>query len=650
MNAPVGDWPRANQRYLSAALAVLRQRLQQASQPNGQTPDEAERRQAENELRAATAGLPSPAALERLAALFNLTEFERNLLLLCAGAELDTRFPVLCGAVQDDPNRAYPTFALALAVLPEAHWDALLPDAPLRYWHLLDVATGVSNPLVAAPLRIDEKILHYLRGAQCLDERLLSLVSPARCSIELTLSQIDFINRLVSLWSQSDRQPPAVQLCGADASTRKAIALAACNRLSQTLEVLPAWRLPTNPGELEALARLWQRESMLGHRVLMLDFDSTTSLETSRLQAAADMIEQANFPLIVASAERQRSRRSLVTLDIPHPAVSEQRALWQREIDVKKLNGQLDRILGQFNLGPTQIASVAASLSHTREGEVVSPDAEFVALWDACRAEARPRLNDLAQRIDSPTGWQDLVLPDQQTETLRSIEAQVRQRFKVYECWGFAAKDRRGLGISALFAGPSGTGKTLAAEVLANELRLDLYRIDLSQVVSKYIGETEKNLRQVFDAAEIGGAVLLFDEADALFGKRSEVKDGHDRYANIEVSYLLQRMEAYRGLAILTTNMKQALDQAFLRRIRFVVQFPFPDLDQRTEIWRRVFPADVPQENLTPELLARLNVTGGNIRNIALGAAFLAADKDTPVKMEHLLRAAKIECSKLKSR
>src|SRR5439155_1757441 len=183
---------------------------------------------------------------------------------------------------------------------------------------------------------------------------------------------------------------------------------------------------------------------------------------------------------------------------------------------------------------------------------------------------------------------EDLVLPDAQRTILREIAAHVRQRYHVYETWGFASKSARGLGISALFAGASGTGKTMAAEVLASELRLDLYRIDLSQVVSKYIGETEKNLRRVFEAAEEGGAILLFDEADALFGKRSEIKEGLDRYANIEVSYLLQQMESYRGLAILTTNMKDALDTAFLRRIRFVVQFPFPDTAERLEIWRRI--------------------------------------------------------------
>jgi SpoVK/Ycf46/Vps4 family AAA+-type ATPase len=268
-------------------------------------------------------------------------------------------------------------------------------------------------------------------------------------------------------------------------------------------------------------------------------------------------------------------------------------------------------------------------------------------LWDACRSHARPRIEGLGQRIASPASWDDLVLPPAQREVLRDVAAHVRNRATVYERWGFAGQGSRGLGISALFSGASGTGKTMAAEVIANELRLDLYRIDLSSVVSKYIGETEKNLRKIFDAAEEGGAILLFDEADALFGKRSEVKDSHDRYANIEVSYLLQRMESYRGLAVLTTNLKSALDTAFLRRIRFIVQFPFPDAEQRADIWRRVFPRATPTEGLDAELLAQLNVAGGNIRSIAVHAAFLAADAGEPVRMEHVLRAARSEYAKM---
>src|SRR5204863_3887288 len=225
----------------------------------------------------------------------------------------------------------------------------------------------------------------------------------------------------------------------------------------------------------------------------------------------------------------------------------------------------------------------------------------------------------------------------------RLIAAHLRHRRRVYDDWGFGEATARGLGITALFAGPSGTGKTMAAEVLARELSYDLYRIDLSQVVSKYIGETEKNLRRVFDAAEQGSSILLFDEADALFGKRSDVRDSHDRYANVEVSYLLQRMEAYRGLAILTTNMKHALDPAFMRRLRFVVHFAFPDHAQREDIWRRVFPVQTPLDALEYGRLAKLQLTGGGIRNVAMNAAFLAAERGAAVRMADLLTAAQGE-------
>jgi SpoVK/Ycf46/Vps4 family AAA+-type ATPase len=268
-------------------------------------------------------------------------------------------------------------------------------------------------------------------------------------------------------------------------------------------------------------------------------------------------------------------------------------------------------------------------------------------LWMLCRTQVRPRFNSLAKHIPATARWNDLVLPQLQKKTMRELVANVRQQARVYEDWGFVQRSPRGLGITVLFHGPSGTGKTMAAEVLANELDLDLYHIDLSTVVSKYIGETEKNLRQVFDAADRGGLILLFDEADALFGKRSEVKDSHDRYANIEVSYLLQRMEAYRGLAILTTNNKSALDPAFMRRIRFVIQFPFPDANQRAEIWKRIFPQQTPVDDLDERKLARLNVAGGNIRNIALNAAFLAADQDRPVTMGDIRAAAQTEYTKI---
>jgi SpoVK/Ycf46/Vps4 family AAA+-type ATPase len=268
-------------------------------------------------------------------------------------------------------------------------------------------------------------------------------------------------------------------------------------------------------------------------------------------------------------------------------------------------------------------------------------------LWQACRAQAGWHLEELAQRLVPCYAWEDIVLPADVLRQLHEIAAQVMYRAQVYETWGFGAKLNRGRGISALFAGPSGTGKTMAAEVLADYLRLDLYRVDLAGVVSKYIGETEKNLRRVFDAAEQSGSILFFDEADALFGKRTEVKDSHDRYANIEINYLLQRMEDYRGLAILATNMKSHLDQAFLRRLRFIVNLPFPDADLRRQIWQKAFPAGAPIKGLDYTALARLEIPGGNIKNIALNAAFLAAETKSPICMGHVLHAARREYAKM---
>jgi DNA polymerase III delta prime subunit len=335
--------------------------------------------------------------------------------------------------------------------------------------------------------------------------------------------------------------------------------------------------------------------------------------------------------------------RPAVPVEVPRPTAGEQQAAWAEALPPLPAD-PAPVLAGQFNLSLAAIREIARTVS--AEPGQDSP-ALLRQLWDACLLRTRPRLGALAQRLEARAGWDDLVLPAAELGTLREIAGQVRRRGTVYEAWGFGRKTSRGLGVAALFAGESGTGKTLAAEVLAAELRLDLYRIDLSAVVSKYIGETEKNLRRLFDAAEDGGAILFFDEADALFGKRSEVRDSHDRYANIEINYLLQRMEAFRGLAVLATNLRGALDAAFLRRLRFVVTFPFPRAAERREIWRRAFPPEAPTEGLDPERLARLTLTGGSIRNIALHAAFLAAEAGTPVTVPLVLQAARAELRKL---
>ncbi len=330
----------------------------------------------------------------------------------------------------------------------------------------------------------------------------------------------------------------------------------------------------------------------------------------------------------------------VVMLDVSKPTAREQREIRIRSTGLE--DGDVDRLAAQFDLGLESIQRIARA-------ELETPDAGPLSerLWEASRRAARPRLDSLAQRIDAKAGWDRLILPEPELALLRQLADQVGVRTRVYQDWGFAETMNRGLGISALFAGESGTGKTLAAEVIATELRLDLFRIDLSSVVSKYIGETEKNLRKLFDAAEGGGAILFFDEADALFGKRSEVKDAHDRYANIEINYLLQRMEAYRGLAILATNMKSALDPAFTRRLRFIINFPFPGIAERRRMWERALPSSTPNVGLDFDRLARLTLTGAGIHNTALNAAFLAAKNGTSVTMREMLESARTELRKL---
>jgi AAA+ superfamily predicted ATPase len=592
--------------------------------------------------------------LEILARAFRLSPFEREFLLLAAAPELDSSFAKLYAEVQGDPLKTYPTLSLALASLPDPHWSALSPEAPLRRFRLVEVAAGTA--LALSPLRIDERVLHYLAGVQYLDERLAGLAKPVGAPSELIPSHRTLMERIAAVLEKAaiSGSFPVVQLCGEDGAGQRAVAAAACARLGLRLHVMPALTIPLDSREQDALMRLWEREAVLSGCALAVDCGELDTSDAVREAAITRLIEGIGGTLFLMGRDRRsHPHRLMITLEVSRPTTEEQRSLWTDSLGhlAANLDGGVEALVSQFSLEGAAIqAACARVVGHgatagRRSGEDVA--ALGAALWEACRVEARPRLDNLAHRIAPVATWDDLVLPEAQKQTLREIALHVRHRHQVYRTWGFAGKSTRGLGISAVFAGASGTGKTMAAEVLANELRLDLYRIDLSQVVSKYIGETEKNLRRVFDTAEEGGAILLFDEADALFGKRSEVKDSHDRYANIEVSYLLQRMESYRGLAILTTNMKQALDPAFFRRIRFVVQFPFPDAAQRAEIWRRVFPAATPTHALHVDRLARLNVAGGNIRNIALHAAFLAADARESVNMSHLLRAARSEYAKL---
>ncbi|MCW5882478.1 MAG: ATP-binding protein, partial [Anaerolineae bacterium] len=432
-----------------------------------------------------------------------------------------------------------------------------------------------------------------------------------------------------------------IQLLGPDSESKRLVAYHAAAEAGRTLHRVAAAWLPRAVSDLETLARLWQREDQLAPVALLLEAADVE--RASDTAALVDRLLRRSSGLIFLDTHDVWTGldETVALVDVTRPTPDEQYAAWREALGDDETCAA--RLAGQFNLGVSRIHRLARAAEGT--------DAQACdRVWRAALAGSRPRLDALAQRLDARATWDDIALPQMQEEQLRLIAGQVPHRRQVYDVWGFRDKMNRGLGISALFTGDSGTGKTMAAEVIANDLNLNLYRIDLSQVVSKYIGETEKNLRRVFDAAEDGGAILFFDEADALFGKRSEVKDSHDRYANIEINYLLQRMESYGGLAILATNMKSALDTAFLRRLRFIVNFPFPGPAERRRIWQRALPPQTPHEDLDYDFLARLNLTGGSIHNAALNATFLAAQEGNPdqrrVTMDRLLTAVRMELRK----
>ena len=602
---------------------------------------------ARSEMPASLSSLPGlrwqPAA--RLREIFALSQFELDTLLLCAGAALDRRFRTAIAGLQ--PEAPAPTFGLALSVLEHPHWTAVSRAQPLRYWRLIDMGPG---PLLEAPLTIDERILHFLLGVPAADERMQSVMhvlpAPEREDGAWEASLDEVAARGVLHWRRSP--PGLVLLTGTEAAARTALFQTMCRAAGWQSWVFDAGNLPEAAADRERLALAYTREAALSPAGLLV--------KTDRLENAAVLqawLRRVIAPVAVEVGEGSPAEQlSGMRLTAPAMNAQERKGEWQRQLGslAEGIDADLDRVVQAFALDAGEIRETAQAVEEEAAltpGLAADAQALGAAAWRLSRTAARRSLDELAARVENRASWADLVLPEPQTAILRQIAVHARQAAVVNDAWGFAEQYARGLGLSALFSGPSGTGKTMAAGVLARELDRDLYQIDLATVVSKYIGETEKHLRKIFDAAERSGAILLFDEADALFGKRSQVRDSHDRYANLEVSYLLQRMESYRGIAILTTNMQSALDPAFQRRLRFVVQFPFPDGPSREHIWRKVFPEAAPKESLDFVKLAQLNVTGGSIRNIALLAAFLAADAGTTIGMSHLREAARTEYAKL---
>jgi AAA+ superfamily predicted ATPase len=575
-----------------------------------------------------------PWVLDQVVEVFGLSDFERDVLVLSAGAEIDPRIGGVLGQSEACTTHGM-TFGFALGRLPGAHWSALAPTAPLRRWRLLRIS-GEPGAVIHEPLRIDDRLLLALLGVSTLDATLDRYCRPLAVPESVPASSRRAADALERRWHHGE--PVAVQVLGRNSAARHDVVALAAAELGLRAYLLPLFALPQDPAGLDEFARLVEREACLGRVLVLIEADDGDSAA----HATLDVFVRRLAVRVAVSARERLSRwpDGSPAIDVAEPSPSDVLAHWEQ---VLAPSDALADIAYAFPVEPGAASSV---IDEACEESVATGVELEPALRSAARRRTRASLDGLAMRVDAEARWDDIVLPDSAMRTMQVMAAHVRHRRKVHHEWGFADHIGTPAAVTGLFRGPSGTGKTLAARVLATELGLDLYIVDLAQVVSKYIGETEKHLRDLFDRADRGSCVLLFDEADALFGKRSEVHDARDRYANIEVSYLLQRVESYRGLAILTSNLPANIDQAFVRRLRYSITFPFPDAQTRAEIWRRAFPPAAPVDALNVDVLARLSITGAAIASIALGAAVLAAEDGSPVTMGHILRAAHTEYAK----
>lgn len=618
--------------------------------------------------------------LKRLEKAFQLSPFDLDLILLALAPELDLRYERLYAYLQDDVTRRRPSVDLAFNLLCTSPEDKvarrvhLAATAPLSRHGLLSLLADPQQlppPLLAQYLKLDRQITGFLLAEDALDARLTSFCQWGEATAVLAELPVgaELKQRLPGLAKQAREKQSPLRLYfqGPRGVGKRQVAEALAGRLKAPLLVVDLARAPTAVEEFDAVLTALLRAALLQAAVVYCTgLDMLLTDERVRpYQDLLSRIERHQGIVILSGSQAWRpSDTNMAIQVVPFPALDscQRRKYLQTCLLASGITlsaAELDALAGRMQLTPEQIFGTVADAVNlalwrgatTAAGadEARNSQPTLAELFAAARAQSDHHLRDLARKIIPKYTWEDLILPADELAQLHEICQQAKQRNTVYDQWGFARKLALGKGLNVLFSGPPGTGKTMAGDVIANELSLTLYKIDLSQVVSKYIGETEKNLERIFTAAQSTNAILFFDEADALFGKRSEVKDAHDRYANIEVGYLLQKMEQYEGVAILATNLRSHMDDAFVRRMHAIVEFPFPDEMHRRRIWEVVFPPEAPlADDVDLAVLAReVKLAGGNIKNIALTAAFYAADAGETIGMSHLLRSARREHQKI---
>jgi SpoVK/Ycf46/Vps4 family AAA+-type ATPase len=621
-----------------------------------------------------------------LAHLFQSTLFEMDILLVCLAPELDIKYEKLYAYLQDDVTKKSPTVNLILDLLCFSREERVkarecfFNHSPLLKYHLVQFIESDENqnkPLISRRLKLDDRIANYLLGFNVMDSKLSLLakfIIPQKDWSELLIEEDikEGFRRLsgeLSNEKAASRNKIIIYLKGAYGTGKKSTAEAFCRELQLPLVIVDSRDLLNTELNFEEILRHLFREALLQPAAiylehfdrLMADNDNPKKIYYQNMITRA--VEEYSFITFLAGETGWKPPSELkkhffieVSLEVPpHPL---RKRLWQLALKggfPLSPGVNIDEIAGKFRFTGGQIRDAAADAQQIvkmrpkNDKEPIIDTITITDLSQSCRVQSNQNLSKLAQKITPHYHWSDIILPPDQLQQFKEMVNYVKYRHVVYNDWGFDQKISLGKGLNILFSGPSGTGKTMAAEILSNELDLDFYKIDLSCVVSKYIGETEKNLAGIFKEAETANAVLFFDEADALFGKRSEVKDAHDRYANIEINYLLQKMEEHEGIIILASNFRKNIDEAFTRRMHFSLEFPFPDEEYRLHIWKKIFPKETPRANdIDYQFLAnKFKIPGGNIKNIALSAAFLAADNSRKITMMHLIYATKREYQKM---
>lgn len=626
----------------------------------------------------------SVAPLTWLAKELDLSPFDLDLIVIALAPELDLRYERLYAYLQDDVSRRRPSVELALNLLcstvqakltRRSHFGSHAPLIRHGLLHLIPDPNQVQPPLLAHSMKLDEQVVRLLLAQKDLSPTISpfsQLIKPA-ISLDGLVLNGDLQHALAALVMQARKACLSLRLYfhGPDGVGKRRMAEALAGAASMPLLIVNLLEAFNASNNFEQVLKLVFREAWFQDALLYLDDLEAPGSDERAMQYLSNELASSRGITIVAGIQsrmpapmaNRTDMADVIVVPFPIPSFAQRRLHWETALEntAFRLDAQdLDTLAARFRLTPGQIKSAvitarnyalwrAAAQSPGQDQASPSLQPILGDLFAAAREQSSHDIETLARKVEPGYTWDDIVLPPDQLAHLKEICDQAKYRHIVYGEWGFDRKMHLGKGLNVLFSGLPGTGKTMGAEVIAHELGLDLYKIDLSQVVSKYIGETEKNLDRIFAAAEKTDAILFFDEADTLFGKRSQVHDAHDRYANIEVGYLLQKMEEYDGIAILATNMHQNMDEAFIRRVKLSVEFPFPEEPYRYKIWRGQFPTEAPlSEDIDFAFLARqFNVAGGNIKNIVLNASFMAVAGDEYIQMKHLILAARREFQKM---